>query len=92
MGSADMMPRNLSRRVEVIFPVEAPELVAGSKYEILATYLADEVDAWYLQSDGSYTRKPGHDETGEISSQLEFLDQFTGTGGYTGPRQRCRPR
>jgi len=75
LGSADMMPRNLSRRVEVVFPVEAPKLVRRLKDEILATYLADEVDAWYLQSDGSYTRAPRRDETGELSSQLKFLNQ-----------------
>jgi len=75
LGSADMMPRNLSRRVEVVFPVEAPKLVRRLKDEILATYLADEVDAWYLQSDGSYTRAPRRDETGELSSQLKLLNQ-----------------
>ena len=75
LGSADMMPRNLSRRVEVVFPVEAPKLVRRLKDEILATYLADEVDAWYLRSDGSYTRAPRRDETGELSSQLKLLNQ-----------------
>ena len=40
MGSADLMPRNLNRRVEVLFPVEDPAIVRRLRDEILAVYLA----------------------------------------------------
>ena len=57
LGSADMMGRNLDRRVEVLFPVEDRKLVARVRGDILGTYLADTRNANYMQPDGSY-RKP----------------------------------
>ncbi|HZQ86127.1 MAG TPA: polyphosphate kinase 1 [Acidimicrobiales bacterium] len=55
LGSADMMPRNLDRRVEVLFPVTAPDLVERLE-RILALDLADDTEAWELQPDGAWTR------------------------------------
>ncbi|HEV3235932.1 MAG TPA: polyphosphate kinase 1, partial [Gemmataceae bacterium] len=55
-GSADWMDRNLSRRVEVIFPIEQPELKQRLIREILATSMADNMKARELLSDGSYRR------------------------------------
>jgi polyphosphate kinase len=55
IGSADMMPRNLDRRVEVLVPVES----ARSRQElqaILGSVFADDVHAWLLSSDGSWSR------------------------------------
>ncbi|HUG36485.1 MAG TPA: polyphosphate kinase 1, partial [Candidatus Limnocylindrales bacterium] len=57
LGSADLRPRNLDRRIEVMFPVRSPTLVRRLKDEILDTYLADNVDAREMGGDGSYTRK-----------------------------------
>jgi len=57
VGSADMMPRNLDRRVEVLFPVRSPRLIGRLK-EILDQYLADDVTVRHMRSDGSYTLKP----------------------------------
>jgi polyphosphate kinase len=57
IGSADMMPRNLDRRVEVLFPVCAPELVDRIE-RILQLVLADDTEAWELQRDGTWTRVP----------------------------------
>jgi hypothetical protein len=51
------MPRNLNRRVEVLFPVSAPRLIARVRDEILATYLADDASARHMGRDGSYTPK-----------------------------------
>ena len=56
IGSADWMDRNLSRRVEVVFPIEPPELKQRLIREILATSLADNVKARELLADGSYER------------------------------------
>src|SRR5205823_8908496 len=55
-GSADWMDRNLSRRVEVVFPIEQPELKQRMIREILAMSLADNMKARELLSDGSYRR------------------------------------
>lgn len=56
LGSADLMPRNLDKRVEVLFPVEAPALVERLRNEILGSYLADNLKARIMQPDGTYTR------------------------------------
>ncbi|HLK22468.1 MAG TPA: polyphosphate kinase 1 [Bryobacteraceae bacterium] len=72
LGSADLMPRNLNRRVEVIFPVERPQLVQRLKDEILHAYLQDNRNARRMHKDGSYRHKSldgGHD------SQAWFLAQ-----------------
>jgi polyphosphate kinase len=72
LGSADLMPRNLNRRVEVIFPVERPQLVQRLKDEILHAYLHDNRNARRMHKDGTYkhkSRNGGHD------SQAWFLGQ-----------------
>jgi polyphosphate kinase len=55
-GSADLMQRNLDRRVEVVFPIESPKLKAHVVNKVLATLLADNVQARELKPDGSYER------------------------------------
>ncbi len=54
-GSADWMTRNLERRVEILFPVETPELKARL-FHILDSQLKDTVKASLLQPDGSYEK------------------------------------
>ncbi len=56
LGSADWMPRNLHERVEVLFPLKNPLLRDRVIHEILAAYLADNVKARFLQTDGRYLR------------------------------------
>ncbi len=57
LGSADMMERNLDRRVEAIVPVAAPEMRARLQ-EILDLELADDTRAWQLESDGTWHKVP----------------------------------
>src|ERR1700677_4262913 len=57
-GSADWMDRNLFRRIEVAFPVEAPELQARIADD-LKLYLTDDTQAWILNSTGHYARADG---------------------------------
>ncbi len=54
-GSADWMPRNLERRVEILFPVDRPELKERLLH-ILQSQLADNIKASVLKPDGTYTR------------------------------------
>ncbi|MDY6846407.1 MAG: polyphosphate kinase 1 [Chloroflexota bacterium] len=56
LGSADLMPRNLNQRVEVLFPVENPEMIRHLRDDVLAVYLRDDVKGWRMQPDGSYER------------------------------------
>ena len=57
IGSADLMTRNLDRRVEVVTPIESPDLCLRLE-EILATNLADDCLAWQLDPEGAWTRAP----------------------------------
>jgi polyphosphate kinase len=57
-GSADLMSRNLDRRLEVLTPVEDEQLVERLR-EILEACLADDRLAWELEADGSWRRVPG---------------------------------
>jgi polyphosphate kinase len=56
LGSADLMPRNLNRRVEILFPVEEVELRDRIRDGILTEYLQDNVKARRMQPDGTYKR------------------------------------
>ncbi|MDQ3355084.1 MAG: hypothetical protein M3507_11530, partial [Actinomycetota bacterium] len=55
IGSADLMPRNLDRRVEAVMPVEAPELQARLQ-QVIDVNLADDELAWSLGPDGEWTK------------------------------------
>ncbi len=68
-GSADLMPRNLNRRVEILFPVEDPAVVRRIREEILDVYLADTVNAYHMQSDGVYSRAPRAETVGGVDAQ-----------------------
>ncbi len=77
MGSADLMPRNLNRRVEVIFPVEDPRHIRHLRDEVLETYLNDNVKARIMKLDGSYERLTPNPEQILIETQNAFLDLRT---------------
>jgi polyphosphate kinase len=63
LSSADWMPRNFFRRIELAFPVENPTLRDQIINEVLPSFLNDRVKARELQPDGSYRRlKPEGDE------------------------------
>jgi polyphosphate kinase len=72
-GSADLMPRNLNRRIEVLFPVEDARLVRRLRDRILTKYLEDEADARIMQPDGTYVRPARQHGKKPLSSQLWFL-------------------
>lgn len=74
-GSADLMRRNLDRRVEVLFPIENADLLTSIREELLEVYLRDTKKAHELQPDGSYRRvQPAHGEE-PFSAQAWFLAQ-----------------
>ena len=74
VGSADLMDRNLSRRVEVVFPVEQADLKARLIDEILALSLADNVKARELLPDGSYRRVVPAAGEAAVRSQVRFME------------------
>src|SRR5437879_6480079 len=75
LSSADWMPRNFFRRVEIAFPVEQPSLRDEIIDEILPKFVHDRVKARELQPDGSYRRlKPEGKEPRE-QAQLQFRER-----------------
>ena len=75
MGSADWMPRNLDRRVEIVFPVEDEEIKKELTH-ILDLEFRDNVKAHILQPDGTY-EKPDKRGKAQINSQMEFCMEAT---------------
>ena len=82
LSSADWMPRNFYRRVEVMFPIEAAELKDRILHEIVPAYLRDNVKARVLQPDGTYVRS--QPPTGEPPLPLP--------GAAAGDPSQRRPR
>lgn len=73
MGSADLMERNLNRRIETLFPVEDPDMIKYIRDQILRVYLRDNTKARLMKPDGSYYRlKPGKNQK-PFSAQEHFM-------------------
>jgi len=70
LASADWMPRNFNRRIEIAFPVMEPQIQTTLK-EILELQLADTVKAWWMKPDGSYVRRRNKN-----MSTLRFQERF----------------
>ena len=73
MGSADWMPRNLDKRVEITFPVEDPDLKKRIK-DILKIQLADTLKAHIMQPDGSYEKQDLRGKV-KLDSQMYFAEE-----------------
>jgi polyphosphate kinase len=74
LSSADWMPRNFDRRVEVMFPIESEDLRRRIVDELIPTYLGDNVRTRILRSDGTYSRATAGDGA-EHRSQYELLQR-----------------
>jgi polyphosphate kinase len=73
MGSADLMPRNLNRRVEVLFPVEEKNLIRNVRDVVLETYLKDNRRARLMQPDGTYIRLHPEAKEAAFDSQNDLI-------------------
>jgi polyphosphate kinase len=69
LGSADLMPRNIDRRVEVLFPVQEQRLIRQLCDEVLEIYLKDTVKARRMKADGSYDRVEPESPASLLNSQ-----------------------
>ncbi len=78
LGSADLMPRNLDRRAEVLFPVRGSAL-RRVRDEIITALLADNIKARQLNPDGTYTRVAAAPDEPLVSSQELLLQRITDT-------------
>jgi polyphosphate kinase len=70
IGSADLWQRNLDRRIEVVTPVEDPDLMARLE-EVLEVNLADDTQAWELTADGTWERVPTVEGVSTVRSLQE---------------------
>lgn len=77
-SSADWLERNLLRRVETGFPVLDNELAARVFDEALSNYLADNLNAWQLDSDGHYRRIAPKENSAPHSAQATLLAKICG--------------
>ncbi len=73
IGSADLMQRNLDRRVEVVFPILNSALKKVIKERILSTLLADNIKAWSLGSDHVYLHSVPAENAKPVNSQEWFM-------------------
>src|SRR5579883_928612 len=80
VGSADLMPRNLNRRVEVLFPIEDRRLVRHLRDRVLEIYLADNVKARLMEPDGTYIRKTRQSGEEAINAQEVLLRRRSTNG------------
>ncbi|HKQ67798.1 MAG TPA: polyphosphate kinase 1 [Polyangiaceae bacterium] len=74
ISSADWMPRNFHRRVEVMIPILDPDIKARLMNEILAVSAADNVKSWMLGSDGSYARVTPAPGEVPMRAQSRFME------------------
>ncbi len=74
LGSADLMPRNLDGRVELLFPIQDRAMLRALRDDVLLLHVRDSVKARELQSDGTYRRlSPAPDEA-PVDSQAILLE------------------
>jgi polyphosphate kinase len=83
IGSADLMPRNLDRRVEALTPVNDPDLQDRLR-EILAVDLADDVLAWTLGPDGTWRKVPTADDGTSVDTHLKLQELAASRGRWSG--------
>jgi polyphosphate kinase len=77
IGSADLMERNLDRRVETLAPVHEPDIRAHLRDVVLQALLADTHRAFELRNDGRYERVTPAPGTAPVNSQQVLLDHYT---------------
>ncbi|MGA3028454.1 MAG: polyphosphate kinase 1 [Bryobacteraceae bacterium] len=73
VGSADLMPRNIDHRVEVLFPIEEPKLIRTVKADVLAVYFSDTVKTRRMMPDGTYTRRKADGGKKSFNSQERLI-------------------
>jgi polyphosphate kinase len=79
LGSADLMPRNLNHRVEVVFPVERSEHIRYLRDHVLETYIKDNTSARVMHPDGNYKRLHPSEKEESVDIQNWLMQNPLGT-------------
>jgi polyphosphate kinase len=74
LGSADLMPRNINNRVEVLFPIEDSNIIRYLRDDVLAEYQNDNVKARLMDSDGVYHRIKRNDDETPLNIQVKLFE------------------
>ena len=88
LASADWMPRNFIRRVEIAFPIEEPTLRDEIINEVLPRFVNDRVKARELQADGTYVRLQSAEGQPRSQAQLHFRERSRGQARKLAEAQR----
>ena len=70
IGSADLMPRNIDHRVEVLVPIRDPAMIRHIHDDVLVVYLSDNVKARRMLPSGAYQRRRGQGQNRAASQEL----------------------
>ncbi len=90
IGSADLMRRNLDRRIEVLVPIENASLADRLLTEVLEPCLQDNVQSWELMSDGQYVRREPAAGEKPMCVQTYLIDHPLSGSLFSAPRRRKR--
>lgn len=74
LGSADLMPRNINNRVEVLFPVEDTDVIRYLRDDVLAEYMNDNVKARLMYPDGTYQKFELDGDKEALNIQVKLFD------------------
>ncbi len=88
LGSADWMPRNMERRIEIIYPVLNKNASERILKEIIPTYWRDNIKSWSLRPDGTYHKKPLAGKI-DFRAQYKFIEQIREQGLKSIPYQKA---
>jgi polyphosphate kinase len=86
LSSADWMPRNLDRRIELLVPIENPTVHRQILNEIMVTTQRDNLQSWHLQPDRTYVRGEAGDDPFEAHRYFMSSPSLSGRG--SGPKDQ----
>ena len=88
IGSADLMPRNLDRRIEILVPIRDPEIRKTIRDDILKIHLADNAKSRRLLEDGTYVRVLPEKGEPVVDSQRLMMNRAAGYNPVRGEEEK----